>query len=82
MSSAEPTFNGLFMLILHAAHSELGGRHQDRILDFCKHVLYSLPLGKDTLTTQCHHTDGYLSCLEQTSSPKCYQWECIYLGDR
>lgn len=73
MSSADTTFKGLLMLILHAAHQELGGRHQDGILDFCKHVLYSLPLGKATLLAQCRLTDGYLSCLEQMSSLKCYQ---------
>lgn len=46
MSSADLIFKSLLMLILHAAHQELGGRHQDGILDFCKHVLYSLPLAK------------------------------------
>lgn len=70
-----PYFKGLLTLILHAAHQELGGRHQDGILDFCKHVLYSLPLGKAPLPAQRRLTDGYLSCFEQTSSPKCYQWE-------
>lgn len=75
MSSADPTFKGLLMLILQAAHQELGGRHQDGILDFCKRVLYSLPLGKATLPVQSRLTDGSLSCSEQTSSPKCYQWE-------
>lgn len=70
------------MLILHAAHQELGDRPRDGTLDFCKHVLYSLPLlGKATLPAQHRLTDRYLSCLQQTSSPKCYQWESGYLQD-
>lgn len=43
MSSAGLSFKSLFMLILHAVHQELGGRHHDGILDFCKHVLYAFP---------------------------------------
>lgn len=44
MSSAGLSFKSLFMLILHVVHQELGGRHHDGILDFCKHVLYAFPL--------------------------------------
>lgn len=74
MSSADPPFKGLFMLILRAAHQELGGRHQDGGRDFCKHALYGSPW-QTTLPTKRHLPDGYLSCSAQTSSPKCYLWE-------
>lgn len=73
MSSADPPFKGLFMLILRAAHQELGGRQQDGGRDFCKHALYGLPLGKPPSPPNTACQTG--TCSAQTSSPKCYQWE-------
>lgn len=46
MSSAAPTFKGLLMLILHAAHQELGGRHWDGMLDFVNMFFTAFPLAK------------------------------------
>jgi len=69
MSSADPTFKGLLMLILHAAPQELGGRHQDEILDFCKHVLYSLPLGKATLPAPRRPQTGTCPALSKRHLP-------------